>query len=431
MIVPSSFPPRAARASASMPALPAAFRRLAASNLAAQFSEQMALAAAPLVAVLALGASAAQTGYLQTAQTLPFLLLSLPAGVLADRVSRRTLMTAAESARAASLLGLLALLWAGGLNLGWLAALGFLGAVGTVAYNVAAPALVPRLVAPAELASANRWLELARSAAFSAGPAAGGALVGWMGAPIAYALATALSLLAALLLAGLPRDVPGPRPRRRVMSELREGAAFVAAHPLLRPVLITAVFFNTAWFVLQAVYVAYAIERLGLSAAGVGITLGIYGAGMVAGALLAPWLARRLSFGAMIGAGPLTALAASGILLATLAQPSGAWAAAGFFLFGAGPILWTITTTTLRQAVTPNALLGRVSAVILTATFGARPVGALIGAALAARVGVEACLWVSTAGFAVQFAVLFSSPVLRLRVQPAAGEAATVAGRAA
>ena len=266
MIVPSSFPPRAARASASMPALPAAFRRLAASNLAAQFSEQMALAAAPLVAVLALGASAAQTGYLQTAQTLPFLLLSLPAGVLADRVSRRTLMTAAESARAASLLGLLALLWAGGLNLGWLAALGFLGAVGTVAYNVAAPALVPRLVAPAELASANRWLELARSAAFSAGPAAGGALVGWMGAPIAYALATALSLLAALLLAGLPRDVPGPRPRRRVMSELREGAAFVAAHPLLRPVLITAVFFNTAWFVLQAVYVAYAIERLGLSA---------------------------------------------------------------------------------------------------------------------------------------------------------------------
>ncbi|MCY1193809.1 H+ Antiporter protein [compost metagenome] len=411
-----------------MPALPSAFRRLAASNLAAQLSEQMALAAAPLVAVLALGASAAQTGYLQTAQTLPFLLLSLPAGVLADRVSRQALMTAAESVRAASLLGLLALLWSGGLGLGWLAVLGFLGAVGTVAYNVAAPALVPRLVAPGELASANRWLELARSAAFSAGPAAGGALVGWTGAPAAYALAAALSLLAALLLAGLPREAPEPRPRRRMLSELREGAAFVAAHPLLRPVLATAVFFNTAWFVLQAVYVAYAIERLGLSAAGVGATLGVYGGGMVAGALLAPWLARRLSFGAMIGAGPLAALAASVLLLATLAHPSGAWAAAGFFLFGAGPILWTITTTTLRQAVTPNALLGRVSAVIVTATFGARPVGALIGAALAARVGIEACLWVSTAGFAVQFMVLFSSPVLRLRSQPEAGAAGSVAG---
>jgi predicted MFS family arabinose efflux permease len=154
----------------------------------------------------------------------------------------------------------------------------------------------------------------------------------------------------------------------------------------------------------------------------------VYGGGMVAGALLAPWLARRLSFGAMIGAGPLAALAASVLLLATLAHPSGAWAAAGFFLFGAGPILWTITTTTLRQAVTPNALLGRVSAVIVTATFGARPVGALIGAALAARVGIEACLWVSTAGFAVQFMVLFSSPVLRLRSQPEAGAAGSVAG---
>lgn len=406
-----------------MPALPSAFRRLAASNLAAQFSEQMALAAAPLVAVLALGATAAQTGYLQTAQTLPFLLLSLPAGVLADRMSRRALMTAAECVRAASLLGLLALLWMGRLGLGWLAALGFLGAVGTVAYNVAAPALVPRLVPASDLASANRWLELARSSAFSAGPAAGGALVGWMGAPVAYVIATTLSLLAAALLAGLPADAPKPVTRRRLLAELREGAAFVGTHPLLRPVLATAVFFNTAWFVLQAVYVVYAIERLGLTAAGVGITLGVYGGGMLAGALAAPWLARRLSFGAMIASGPLSALAASAILLSTLVLPSGIWAAVGFFLFGAGPILWTITTTTLRQAVTPNALLGRVSAVILTATFGARPVGALIGATLAAHVGLDACLWVSTAGFLVQFLVLFASPVRRLRSQPEAAGA--------
>lgn len=401
-----------------MSALPSAFRRLAASNLAAQFSEQMALAAAPLVAVLALDATAAQTGYLQTAQTLPFLLLSLPAGVLADRKSRRALMTAAECVRACSLLALLALLWLGGLSLVWLAALGFLGAVGTVAYNVAAPALVPRLVPAHELASANRWLELARSCAFSAGPAAGGALVGWMGASTAYVLATTLSLLAAVLLAGLPQDVPTPTARRDVLAELRAGAAFVVAHPLLRPVLITAVFFNTAWFVLQAVYVVYAIERLGLSAAGVGVTLGVYGAGMLAGALAAPWLARQLSFGVMIALGPLSALVASAILLSTLAYASGPWAAVGFFLFGAGPILWTITTTTLRQAVTPNALLGRVSAVILTATFGARPVGALIGATLAARVSLDACLWVSTAGFLVQFLVLFASPVRRLRSQP-------------
>ncbi|MDZ5617657.1 MFS transporter [Achromobacter xylosoxidans] len=404
-----------------MSALPPAFRRLASSNLAAQFSEQIALAAAPLVAVLALGATAAQTGYLQTAQTLPFLLLSLPAGVLADRLPRRTLMTSAECVRAASLLALLALLALGGLNLGWLAALGFLGAVGTVAYNVAAPALVPTLVPAPALGQANRWLELARSAAFSAGPALGGALVGGIGAAAAYGLATLLSLLAAGLLAGLPPQAPRAAARRHLWHELRDGAAFVTGHPLLRPVLVTAVFFNLAWFVLQAVYVVYAVERLGLGAAGVGITLGVYGAGMLAGALAAPWLAGRLSFGALIAAGPLCALAASLILLSTLALPSGLWAAAGFFLFGAGPILWTIATTTLRQAITPNALLGRVSAVILTATFGARPVGALIGAALASRLGLEACLWVSSAGFAAQFVVLAASPVPRLRSQPEPG----------
>ena len=83
--------------------LPTAFNRLAWSNLAAQSAEQIGLAAAPIVAVLALGAGAGETGLLQTAQTLPFLLLSIPAGILADRVSRRGLMASAEGLRVASL----------------------------------------------------------------------------------------------------------------------------------------------------------------------------------------------------------------------------------------------------------------------------------------------------------------------------------------
>ena len=107
-------------------------------------------------------------------------------------------------------------------------------------------------MAPAELAGANRWLELARSAAFSAGPAAGGA--GQRARRVRrHALATALSLLAALLLAGLPADAPAATAtRRHIGRELSDGAAFVLRHPL-RPVLVTAVFFNVAWFVLQAV----------------------------------------------------------------------------------------------------------------------------------------------------------------------------------
>src|SRR5438309_5513284 len=125
------------------PRLPASFNRLAWSNLAAQSAEQVGLAAAPIVAVLALGAGAGETGLLQTAQTLPFLLLSIPLGVLADRASRRRLMASAEALRALSLTAMLTLAALGLLTWPLLALLGFVGACGTVAYRVAAPALVP------------------------------------------------------------------------------------------------------------------------------------------------------------------------------------------------------------------------------------------------------------------------------------------------
>ncbi|HEY4252533.1 MAG TPA: MFS transporter [Roseomonas sp.] len=405
-------PPRPA------PALPASFIRLSFSNLAAQVSEQIALAAAPLVAVLVLGMGAAATGYLQTAQTLPFLLLSLPAGVLADRVSRHRLMAGAEALRTLALCAILALLLFGGMSLPALAALGFIGTVGTVVYTVTAPALVPTLVARDVLAHANRWLELGRSAAFAAGPALGGALVGLIGAPIAYAGATLLSLIAVRLLAGLPPSPVATRAHRHIMQELKEGASYAIGHPLLRPILVTAIFFNTAWFILQAIYVAYAVQHLGLTAGEVGMTLGTYGAGMITAAALAPGLSRHVSFGAVVASGPASALAASVLMLLSWSWPSGWLAACSFFLFGAGPTLWTIATTTLRQSITPGPLLGRVSAVIVTATFGARPIGAAIGATLAAGLGVEACLWASTAAFAVQFLILFASPVRRLARLP-------------
>lgn len=401
--------------------LPPAFARLGWSNLSAQLSEQIALAAAPLAAVLLLGAGAAQTGLLQTVHTLPFLLLALPAGVLADRMARRRLMAGSEALRAVSLLVVLALLLGGTLDLAMLAVLGFVSAIGTVCYSVAAPALLPSMVPRHQLGEANRWLELARSTAYAGGPAFGGAIVGWAGAPAAYVIATILSLLAAMLLASLREDLPTSRPpRRHLLVEVRDGARFVLVHPLLRPILITAIFFNAAWFVLQAVYVAYAIQNLGLTAAGVGMTLGIYGAGMIIGALIAPRLMRRLSLGTMIVLGPLAGLAAALVMLATLWLPSGIVAGASFFLFGAGPILWTITTTTLRQAVTPISMLGRVSALVLTATFGARPIGAALGALVAARSGVAACLVLAALGFLAQFLVIMSSQVPRLDTLPEA-----------
>ena len=277
-----------------------AFPRLAWSNLAAQSAEQIGLAAMPLFAVLALGAGAGETGFLQTAATLPFLLLAIPAGVLADRMPRRRLMASAEAVRAMALVGTLAAAALGQLSLPLLALLAFVGACGTVAYSVAAPALVPSLVPPAGLAAANARLELARTVAFMGGPALAGALVAWSGAVTAFAVAGVLSIGAVFLLAGLREPARPPAPAGHPVRDLREGAAFTFRHELLLPILITQFVFNTAFFVLQAVYVPYAVHRLGLSASGVGLTLAIYGVGMVVGALLAGRVIRTLPFGVVI-----------------------------------------------------------------------------------------------------------------------------------
>jgi hypothetical protein len=93
-----------------------------------------------------------------------------------------------------------------------------------------------------------------------------------------------------------------------------------------------------------------------------------------------------------------------------------------FFLFGAGPIIWTITSTTLRQTVTPNAMLGRVSALFLTVNMGARPLGAALGGFVGASWGESACLILALAGFVVQAWLIFASQVSHLQQLPAAAD---------
>jgi predicted MFS family arabinose efflux permease len=399
------------------PHLPATFNRLAWSNLAAQSAEQIALAAAPIVAVLLLGVGEGRAGLLQTALTLPFILFAIPAGLLADRISRRRLMAGAEALRAAALLAILLLIGLHLLTLPLLAFSGFIAVCGTVVYSVAAPALVPSLVSPELLPVANARIELARTIAFAAGPALGGVLVGWLGAAPAFGFAAALSVIAVVLLSGIYEPSRAPAPRRHPLQEVHEGAAFVLHHALLRPVFVTQFIFNTASFLLLAVFVPYAVRHLGLSAAGVGATTAMYGVGMVVGALLATWVMRRIAFGTVIGLGPVTGFVAAAIMALTVLIPSALLAGLSFFLLGVGPILWVISTTTLRQSVTPPSLLGRVSAINIM-SYGARPVGSALGAIVGGLYGAEACLCLAAAIFAAQAIVILMSPAVSLKRQP-------------
>ena len=167
----------------------------------------------------------------------------------------------------------------------------------------------------------------------------------------------------------------------------------------------------------MAAYVPYAIRALQLSAIGVGITLGSYGVGMIAGALFAARIMRVLSLGTVIAIGPVSGLAAGLVMMLTIWLPAPALAALSFLLMGAGPIVWVVSTTTLRQTVTPQHLLGRVSA-INSLAYGARPLGAAIGALIGGLYSAEACFMVAAFAFFLQAAVILLSPVIRLKRQP-------------
>jgi predicted MFS family arabinose efflux permease len=406
------------------PQLTRPFNLLASANLMAQAAEQISLAAMPLVAVLLLGAGPGETGLLATMQTLPFLLLSIPLGLLADRVSRRQLMVIAEAVRAVSLALLFLAVVYGQVTMPLLVVLGFVGACGTVAFNVAGPALVPSLVEREHLSLANSRMELARSVAFSAGPALGGALVSWTGGSAAFALATALSVAAWLCMsriseAGRPS---GAITQQSPLSAMREGFSLVWEQPLLRAILVTATIWNISWFILQAVYVSYAIRRLGLSAATVGLTLAGYGVGMVVGASVSQALLRRVDFGTAVVIGPFCSVLAMLAICMSIIYPNYFWLGLGFFLFGVGPILWTITSTTLRQTLTPQAMLGRVSAIFQTVNSGARPVGAALGGVVGSAWGEATCLWLALIGFAVQAAIVRMSSLGDLQALPQRSE---------
>jgi predicted MFS family arabinose efflux permease len=399
-------------------ALPQPFLKLAWANLFAQSAEQLSLAACPIIAVLILAAGPGEIGLLASAQTLPFLLFSIPLGLLADRVSRQKIMVISECIRTLALLGLVACVALNKVSMPLLAILGFIGAVGTVGFSVAAPALVPSLVPRADLGRANGKLELARSTAFAAGPAVAGAIVAWVGATPTFSVAAVLSSAAVVLLLKVYDKQERTAVKRNVLSDLKQGMRFIWGQEFLRPILYTSIAWNIAWFVLQAAYVPYAIRVLGLSSSEVGATMACYGIGMITGALLAPKVINRIPFGQAILIGPWFSVAASAVMLATLLIPSGWLAGISYFLFGAGPILWTITSTTLRQTVTPSDLLGRVGSMMLTVNFGIRPLGAALGAFIGSQWGEAACLAVSLAAFIIQSLVITFSAVRGLKALP-------------
>jgi predicted MFS family arabinose efflux permease len=392
------------------------FSRLLAAGGAAHFADQLATAALPLTAVIVLGAGPGAVGTLVAMQGLAWLLASLPAGVLVDRVPKGLLIALTQALAALAFLAATIAALAGSGTA--LAAACFIGASGAVILVLTALALVPALVPPAALAAANARLELVRAVVTLAAPVAVGLMAEAVTPALGFALAAIASAAAALVAFGL-RAPASPVPARAPLaSAMREGARFALRHELLRGIALCAVFWNFAFFALLAVAVPFCLTRVGLDAKGTGLAQGGYGLGLLLGAAAAAAIVRRFEPRVILVAGPALSMLAPMLLFLAARGGGLPAAAAAFFLVGFGPMLWLICQTSIRQLVTPPALIGRVAATIQVAIYGVRPLGAFAGGWIGALFGLDAALVLVLAAFGLSLAVPLVSALGRLRAMP-------------
>lgn len=397
------------------------FLRLWAGQTISQFGSQVTVLALPLAAVLTLAATPAQMGALVALQFLPNLLLSPLAGAWVDRLRRRPLLIAADFGRLA-LLGSIPLAAAlGRLSLAQLYAVALLTGGLTVLYDVAWSAYLPTLIGRAHLVEGNSKLQASAALAQIAGPGLAGGLVQLATAPLALVV-DALSFLASALLVGrirAPEPMPAPpgehRPLRRAIGD---GLRLVGVTPTLRALATCSALANLAYALHAAVVLVYLARDLALAPALQGAILAVGSASGLPAALLADRVTRRAGLGpTLIGAQALMGL---GALLVPAAGGTGAASiallVAAHLLWGAARVVYTIGATSLRQAVTPAPLQGRVAA-SLRLTWGTLPLGALLGGLLGEWLGPRPALVV--AGLGLLLATLALAPLWRLADTPA------------
>jgi MFS family permease len=395
----------------------------------------------PLLALILLDATPLQMGLLTSLKGLPVLLFGIVAGVWVDRLRRRPVMLTADLGRAVLLLSIPLLAALGLLRIemlyGLVVLIGLLG----VFFNTAYQAYLPALIERARLVEGNSKLAVGSSIAEIGGAGLSGVLVQAIGAPFAMLLDGISFLFSAgsLLLIrhreppvnarNTPRSAPqedqSEEPEGSLLSpsfwrEALEGLRAVAGQPVLRALVGAAATQSFLGNFFDPLYSLFALRELGLSPAAIGFTIALGGISSLVGALLARWVLRRFGLGrTLIGALILSSAAAvlmplagsipgSGLILLSVAQLLGD-------VFG---MLYTIHTISLRQAITPDHLLGRVNSSLRLVEDGIAPLGALTGGVLGAALGVQNTLFIAAMYGAVACLWLIASPIRKLRTIP-------------
>ncbi len=401
------------------------FLKLWAGESVSVFGSQVTVLAVPTVAILILHAGPLQVGILSALEFLAFPTLGLVAGVYADRLRRRPIMIICDVGRALALGSIPVAFLLNLLTLEQLYFVALLTGIFTVFFDVSYQSYLPALVDRPNLIEGNTKLEITRSTAQVAGPAVAGFLIQLIGGARAVAVDALSFFLSALALASIKKPEPEPRPSTAsgtsgFIPEMREGIDVVFRNPILwRIAACTATTNLGSNMVFGAVFLVFAYRQLHLSAAVVGVVFALGSVGALAGAFLAGWVARTLGIGPTLGVtiivGGLALLATP---LALVGAPALVLATTGF-IEGLTIPVYNISQVSLRQAITPDRVQGRMNATMRTIVWGTIPLGAFIGGILGTSIGLVQTIVLGGILSTLAASWIFLGPVIRLREQPA------------
>jgi MFS family permease len=399
----------------------ATYRRLWTSILISAFGGQVTLLALPLTAAVLLHATPTQMGWLTAMEILPFVLLSLPAGVWLDRVRKLPVYVAGEAAIALVVSSVPLAWWAGWLGMPWMYAAAFLMGCIYVTAGSAAQIVLTQVVARERLVEAHAKNALASSGAEVVGPGLAGLLIRMVGAPVALLVDATMLLWSAWILRGVRvTERREPRADAHFWRDLRAGLQFVRGTRLLVALAAVVGCWQMFHQAAMVVNILFATRELGLSEQQIGGCFVALGAGTVLASAFGNRLSRR------IGPGPSMPVAIGvcglGWLLLALA-PLNAWGVAAFafmlFAFGVGAVLIFINFLAMRQAVTPEPLLGRMTSTMRWLILIPAGPGALIGGWLGEHVSLRAALaFAGVGGLLLAGVAAWLGTIRRVRVLP-------------
>jgi MFS family permease len=401
------------------------FMRLWSAESVSQLGSQVSLLALPLVAISVLHASTFQVGVLTAVEFSPFVLLGLPAGVIVDRVRRRPILIWCDIGRAVALASVPIASAFDALSYGQLLAVVFVTGALTVFFDVAYQSILPAIVERHQLTDGNAKLEVSRSAAQTAGPGIGGLLVQWVGAATAVAADAVSFVASAAFISRIRATEPSIPPAKESASklhtlfvEIREGLRYVLRHRMLRLIAGSTATSNFFSAMTMAVFLVYAVRERNYSAGVIGVVFTLGNIGALTAAVFARRITETLTLGPAIALSMLVSSLAMLLLGLAPTDHAVAYFVAAYLVFGFGGTIYNISQVSLRQAITPDRMLGRMNASMRFMVWGTMPFGSLAGAALGTAIGLRPTLLVAGVGALSAVLWLLNGTILSLRSIP-------------